>query len=753
MQKSFKQPKFLKNIPLRLILVIPFVLQIFAVVGLVGYFSFIRGQKAVNDLANQLMDKTSKQVDIHLDNYLALPLQITQMNLNAITTGNLDINNQTESERYFWQQAQAFKNMSYVGYTLKDGTEAGAGRWIKGLGVVIYENVKGSGKASDFSTDAQGNRNERLQSYDYDPLAQPWYKETVSAGKLTWNELYVALNTNIEVTQAGKTLNTNVDNSLQYYVAVAARAPFYNKNGNLLGTIGVDLLLTDISNFLHDLNVSQKGQAFIIERNGFLVGTSTTHPMLYKVKDTAERYSALKSPDPIIRTVANGLQKRFGNFNNIQAVQNSQDIDITYKGERYFVRVTPWRSGHGLDWLMVVTVPESDFMAEINANNRATILLCLAALGITVLLGIYTASWITKPVLQLSQATEAISTGELNQIVKESKIRELNVLSLSFNRMAQQLRSAFSALETSNEELEKTNAELETRVIERTKELENTLHELKQAQAHLVQTEKMSALGQMVAGVAHEINNPVSFIYGNLVHVNNYTQDLFRLIQVYQNALPNPPDTIQEVIDEIELNFIEEDLNKTFSSMQTGAKRIKEIVLSLRNFSRLDEADFKEADIHEGIDSTLMILEYRLKAQPYRPEIQVIKQYDKLPLIKCYAGQLNQVFTNLLFNAIDALEEAISQNRDIIPTITISTYITENIISISIIDNGKGIDESIQSKLFDPFFTTKPVGKGTGLGLSISYQIVVEKHCGRLWCDSIAGKGTKFVIEIPINLS
>ncbi|RUT06221.1 hypothetical protein DSM106972_034270 [Dulcicalothrix desertica PCC 7102] len=166
-----------------------------------------------------------------------------------------------------------------------------------------------------------------------------------------------------------------------------------------------------------------------------------------------------------------------------------------------------------------------------------------------------------------------------------------------------------------------------------------------------------------------------------------------------------------------------------------------------------NEADFKEADIHEGIDSTLMILEYRLKAQTYRQEIQVIKQYEKLPLIKCYAGQLNQVFTNLLFNAIDSLEEAISQNKDIVPTITISTYMMENIISISIIDNGKGIDESIQSKLFDPFFTTKPVDKGTGLGLSISYQIMLEKHHGRLWCDSIPGKGSKFVIEIPTTLS
>ncbi|MBD2208608.1 PAS domain S-box protein [Nostoc linckia FACHB-104] len=288
--------------------------------------------------------------------------------------------------------------------------------------------------------------------------------------------------------------------------------------------------------------------------------------------------------------------------------------------------------------------------------------------------------------------------------------------------------------------------------------LSETLHKLQQTQAQLIQQEKMSSLGQLVAGIAHEINNPVNFIHGNLTPADEYVQELLELLKLYEKNYPHPVHEIQEFCETVDLEFIANDLLKLLSSMRIGTNRIREIVLSLRNFSRLDEAEMKAVNIHEGLDSTLLILQNRLKAKSEHPiGIEIIKEYGKLPLVECYPGQMNQVFMNIINNAIDALDNYHNQhshsdtqkNRS---QIKISTELTNNRrVLVRIADNGPGIPQEVQSKLFDPFFTTKPVGKGTGLGLSISYQIVVEKHAGILRCESFLGKGTEFWIEIPLQ--
>ncbi len=292
---------------------------------------------------------------------------------------------------------------------------------------------------------------------------------------------------------------------------------------------------------------------------------------------------------------------------------------------------------------------------------------------------------------------------------------------------------------------------------QKSKELQTALRELQQTQMQLVQTEKMSSLGQVLAGIAHEINNPVGFVAGNLCHVRGYVLDLLDIVQMYREEYPNPPAKIQKQAEDIDLEFLAEDLPKLLNSMQTGCERIVEIIQTLRNFSRTDEAKFKPADIHEGLESTLLMLNSRLKAKPNWQGIQVIKEYGELPKIKCHPGLLNQVFMNILANAMDALEESSSQTNNTttnasFPTITIKTETIDNkSICIRIKDNGPGIPQDNIVRLFDPFFTTKPVGKGTGLGLSISHQIVVEKHNGKLQCLSQADQETEFIIEIPIR--
>ncbi|NDJ21619.1 PAS domain S-box protein [Nostoc sp. B(2019)] len=326
---------------------------------------------------------------------------------------------------------------------------------------------------------------------------------------------------------------------------------------------------------------------------------------------------------------------------------------------------------------------------------------------------------------------------------------------------------------------------------EKAQQLQEALLELQQTQAQLIQTEKMSSLGQLVAGIAHEINNPVNFIYGNISHASEHVRDLLHLVELYQRYCPPVPEIKQE-IHTIDLDFLSQDLPKILDSMNMGAERIRQIVISLRNFSRLDEDGMKRTDIHEGIDSTLLLLQSRLKAKLERPEIQVIQEYGNLPQIVCHAGQMNQVFMNLLTNAIDALEESFvightlregvrvasrreapmllennSQQgiKDIdtlqvtshrlgqmnSPQIRISTLVQEEYVMIRIADNGLGMTEEVCNRLFDPFFTTKPVGKGTGMGLSISYQIVVKNHRGQLQCISAPGEGAEFVITIPLH--
>ncbi|BAT52466.1 two-component sensor histidine kinase [Nostoc sp. NIES-3756] len=293
-------------------------------------------------------------------------------------------------------------------------------------------------------------------------------------------------------------------------------------------------------------------------------------------------------------------------------------------------------------------------------------------------------------------------------------------------------------------------------------ELKAALQNLENTQSQLIQTEKLSSMGQLVSGIAYEINNPINFIYGNIHFAKEYVENLLVLLALYKEHYPHPPSTIQAYIQEVDINFLQEDLEKILSSIKIGAGRIRELILSLRKFSRLDEAEIKKVDIHQSIDSTLLLLQNRLKKQERYPEIEIVKEYGNLPKISCYPKQLNQVFMNILTNAVDALEESLVNQEKIKesgsigltkPKIYIHTEILNNEqVRVRIADNGYGMVEEVRQKVFDPFFTTKPITSGTGLGLSISRQII-DKHGGQIECISSPLKGTEFIIQLPIQIT
>jgi two-component system, NtrC family, sensor kinase len=353
----------------------------------------------------------------------------------------------------------------------------------------------------------------------------------------------------------------------------------------------------------------------------------------------------------------------------------------------------------------------------------------------------------------------SVDANRLAELEKANRIlqKQLDRASADQQRLEITNQQKESLLRRVIEEAQESQAVIE----ERSHALEQALQELQYTQAQLVQSEKMSSLGQLVAGVAHEINNPVNFIYANTVYANQYFTVLFELLALYQTHYPHPVEPIERALAEADLEFMTTDLPQLLGSMQSGADRIKKIVLSLRNFARLDEADYKPVDIHEGIDSTLMILGSRLTARPdsqgptagqtagHRAAIAVVTDYATLPPIECYAGQLNQVFMDLLMNAVDAIEGSTAPRPG---QITITTALADaRHISIRIADTGDGIPEAILPHIFNPFFTTKPVGKGTGMGLAICYQIITQNHHGQLTCQATSGGGTEFVMTIPIR--
>jgi signal transduction histidine kinase/CheY-like chemotaxis protein len=674
---------YYQNLPLRLFLILPFVIQISLAVGLVGYLSFINGQKAVNNLADQLITKVNRLVDQHLDTYLATPHQINQINAGAIELGLLNLKDFPGAGHYFWKQMQVYKGIGYNGYALTSGEGAGAGSWLEGQGITIDQTIKG--KAYSYKTDSQGNRVKLVSVDPYEPLEDIWYTQTMKVGKPTWSRIYTW-------------------DSAAGYVAASANYPVYDKNQQLFAILTVDLLLSNISDFLRNLQASPSGKIFIIEQNGLLIANSTDDAPFTVVDGKTQRLSAVNNRDPLIKATAEYLQKEFANF---QEIKDSQELALQFQGERQFVRVKPWRDQFGLNWLVVVVIPESDFMGEINANNRTTILLCFGALAIAIILGIYTSRWIVQPILGLAQASSAIASGTLDQTVELPNVRELSILAQSFNQMAQQLRESFTALENTNQELEK-------RVAERTAEL-TTAKEAADA--------ANSAKSEFLANMSHELRTPLNGILG-------YAQ----ILQRDKTATPKQLDGIS-IIHQCSSHLLMV-INDILDISKIEARKL-ELVAKNFNFETF-------------LQGVVNICRIKAEQKELDFSYQIL---NKIPIaVNTDEKRLRQVLINLLGNAIKFTETGgvtlkvglINQKNQLLPTSTIRFVIE---------DTGVGMTPSQLEKIFLPF---EQVGdslrkaEGTGLGLAISQQIV-ELMGGEIRVESVYGEGSKFWFDLDLQ--
>ncbi|MEA5514689.1 ATP-binding protein [Nodularia sp. UHCC 0506] len=471
-------------------------------------------------------------------------------------------------------------------------------------------------------------------------------------------------------------------------------------------------------------------------------------------------YSTTQSYSQIVNSFWQEVEKN--HFSNKMVNSHSTDLINLLKKEQYLN--ISLQFDQLSDQLILVIghakIYKQQAHTRFEESQKSRIKVILAGMllsgGIAAALAMYNSRVIAHPLQIVTNVARRITQESNFQLRTNINSQdEVGTLATSLNQLVEWVGTYTKELEIAREnleqrveertqELELARQNLEQRVERRTEELQKILQDLKETQGQLIQTEKMSSLGEMVAGIAHEVNNPVNFIYGNIQCANDYIQDLLILIDLYQQEYPEPSWIIAKKIEEIDLVFITKDLSSLLNSMKIGAQRIRAIVLSLRNFSRLDQAPIKEVNIHEGIDNTLLILNHKINH-----EIAVIKNYGELPLVECYPAQLNQVFMNIISNAIDVLIEQKNNPEKQITIYTLS--LDANHIQIRIKDNGSGISPEIRNKLFNPFFTTKPVGKGTGLGLSICYQII-DEHKGKIEVLSELEKGTEFIINLPIKV-
>lgn len=901
-----------RSLPLRTVLIVPFVLQIFAAVGVVGYLSFRNGQQAVNEVASQLRQEISDRISERVQAYMTFPHQLNQFKANAFELGDLNLQDTARIQRHFWKQLQTFDTVSVTYVATPAGDFIAARRTNEGDFLLQERSDLTEGNMNYYGVNKEGEPTNLVKvKPKYDPRVRPWYTAATEAKKATWSKVYA------DFTSKG--------------LGITAAQPLYDSSGELQAVFGTDLLFSRVNEFLAKLKIGKSGQTFIVERSGALITTSTTAPVYLIKGEETERIPAVNSENTVISQTTKYLQERFVDLNNIQ---HTQQLNFHINGQQQFMQVTPLKDDKGLDWLIVVIIPESDFLEQINANTRTTIWLCIAAFIGAIIVGILTARWVTKPILYLNETAKNITKGQWGKILEINRNDEVGELAHSFKSMAEQLQLSFAEMQALNEELSESKSQLnqileavplgifvaessgkpyyinsraksllgkdlvvdinpdetregyriylagsneiyppekdpiicafngasvnvddleihkgdrvipleawgtpiydekgkvryaiaafaditqrkeseklvteynhtlEIQVAQRTQELSEALNYLQATQNELIQSEKMAALGQLVAGVAHELNTPLGAIRSSAGNMTKFLgQTLSNLPSLFQSLsraeaemfflllnkslekdmsltakeerklkrsliseledqdIDDADDIADTLVDMgiyeaeeflsllqnsdrhsiLEMAYKLSEIQRGTQTINTATDRASKVVFALKNYARYDSSEAMiQSDIVDGIETVLTLYQNNIKHG-----VEVLRNFQKIEPILCYADQLNQVWTNLIHNALQAMN-----NKG---TLTIDILQDGNYVKVAVTDSGQGIPAEVIPRIFEPFFTTKPPGEGSGLGLDIVKKII-EKHHGKIEVKSVPGK-TTFTVFLSANLA
>lgn len=662
------------RVPLRTILIVPFVIQIFAAVGLVGYLSFRNGQRAVNDVTNQLLQEVTARVEQNLHTYLTIPHLVNQSNAAAISLGQLNLQDIPALEQHFWRQIQIFDELTFAGLGLENKDNLGAERFDDGTLTLRVSTQASNHLFYTYSTNQLGERQKILDKIKFDPRTRPWYKAAVAKGKATWSEIY-----------------PNTAGLTSY---LGASMPFSDQQGNLQGVLLTNINLSQIGNFLQSLKIGKTGQVFIVERSGMLVATSTGEQPFRKLNKEygAEQVKAIESDNYLTQATAQYLSK---NFNSNTQFDEHKQLGFTIDGKQQFVKVQPFQDEFGLDWLIVVVVPEADFMEEINANTRTTILLCIAALVVATLVGILTARGVIRPILRLNNSAKAIAKGEWEQTVDIKRSDELGELAKSFNSMAYQLQESF------------TN--LEERVEERTAELAIAKEKAEVAN---------QAKSTFIANMSHELRSPLNAILG------------FSQLMTRSQIIP-----------------VEQQEN--ISIISRSGEYLLTLINNILDLSKIEAGRItlneKSFDLYRLLNELKDM--FQLKADDRGLQL-IFEHPEDIPRYVCADEvKLRQVLINLLNNALK-----FTQSGGISVRVSLPLSSPHQLIAFEVEDTGPGIAPEELDSLFEAFVQTetgKQAQEGTGLGLPISRKFV-QLMGGDLSVSSKVGRGTIFKFDIAV---